>query len=80
MRSPVNFVPHPDSLRPGKGYRGEQTTFFGREAHSNFSLLPVNLWLRTHSMREGGQVIGGAERAASFPPHAGFYLETRSCG
>lgn len=82
MRSPVNFAPLPDSLRPGKGYHGEQTTFFGREACSNFSLLPVNLWLRRHSMREGGRAGGQLrEQPASLaPPHAGFYLETRSCG
>lgn len=30
---------------PGRGCHGEQTAFFGREAQSNFSLLPVNLRL-----------------------------------
>lgn len=60
MRSPVNFASLPDILRPGKGYHGEQTTFFGREARSNFSLLPVNLWLRRHSMREGRRAGGGS--------------------
>lgn len=46
MLSSVNFAPCSWQLdTPGKGCHGEQTAFFGGEARSNFSLLPVNLWL-----------------------------------
>lgn len=46
MLSSVNSVPcswQPET--PGKGCHGEQTASFGGEIWSNFSLLPVNLWL-----------------------------------
>lgn len=46
MLSSMNFAPRswqPET--PGKGCHGKQTAFFGRAVQSNFSLLPVNLWL-----------------------------------
>lgn len=54
MLSSVNSVPCSWQLEtPGKGCHGEQTASFGGEAWSNFSLLPVNLWLGENTASRG---------------------------
>lgn len=65
---------------PRKGCHGEQTAFFGREAQSNFSLLPMNLWLgESHSIQ---QQLGTAASLATalgqlLPEDTSCFLETR---
>lgn len=51
---------------PRKGCHGEQTAFFGREAQSDFSLLPVNLCL----------MVAGTGASLSLPWDTSCFLET----